>query len=185
MTNDETTTQTVPSEPTRRDLLFVTTAAMGVVGAGATLWPFVVSLGPNANTVAQGAPVEIDLSPIVEGQVVTVIWRGKPIFVRHRTAKEISEAQNVKLSELIDPQADQARVHAEHPEWLIVIGVCTHLGCVPLGHQGPFDGWFCACHGSVYDTSGRVRRGPAPLNLPVPPYAFLTSSRIVIGQATT
>jgi ubiquinol-cytochrome c reductase iron-sulfur subunit len=171
-------------ETSRRDVLLIATAGMGVIGAGSVAWPFIESMGPDADTLAQGAPVELDLTPIVEGQVVTILWRGKPIFVRHRTAKEITAAQKTKLADLIDPQTDQARVHPGHAEWLVVTGICTHLGCVPLAHKGPFDGWFCSCHGSVYDTSGRVRRGPAPLNLPVPPYAFLTASRIIIGQAT-
>ena len=113
------------------------------------------------------------------GQSVTITWRGKPVFVRHRTEKEIEEARSVPLSDLPDPQTDADRV--EKPEWLIVVGVCTHLGCVPLGYQGDYDGWFCPCHGSHYDTSGRIRRGPAPLNLLVPEYVFLDDSTIRIG----
>jgi len=121
----------------------------------------------------------IATAPIAEGQIVTVKWRGGPVFVRHRTKKEIDDAVNTPLAGLRDPQTDQARV--KKPEWLIVSGVCTHLGCVPLGHEGQYDGWKCPCHGSVYDTSGRIRQGPAPLNLPVPEYAFLSETRVKIG----
>jgi ubiquinol-cytochrome c reductase iron-sulfur subunit len=176
----KTVAQTV-AEPTRRDFLFIATGAVGAVGVASAIWPFISQLAPDAATIAAGAPVEMDLGPIAEGQIVKIFWRGKLIFVRHRTKKEIEEAQNAALADLIDPQADSARVKDGHSQWLVVYGNCTHLGCVPLGNEGPFHGWFCPCHGSVFDTSGRVRRGPAPTNLPVPPYAFLSDSKIQIG----
>ena len=136
-------------------------------------------MNPDASTIAAGAPIDVDLSAIAEGSSVTVKWRGKPIFVRHRTPKEIKEAVDVTLAQLPDPQADAQRV--KKPEWLVVIGVCTHLGCIPLGNQGEYDGWFCPCHGSAYDTSGRIRKGPAPKNLEVPNYAFASDTKLTIG----
>nr|USU34241.1 ubiquinol-cytochrome c reductase iron-sulfur subunit [Methylobacterium sp. OTU13CASTA1] len=162
--------------------MFLATGAALAVGAGALAWPFVASMAPDAETIAAGAPLEVDLSPIQEGQIVNVFWRGKLIFVRHRTEKEIKEAAAVPMADLIDPQADAARVKEGHAKWLVVYGNCTHLGCVPIGHQGQYEGWSCPCHGSLYDTSGRVRRGPAPTNLPVPPYAFETDAKIRIGE---
>ena len=164
--------------PNRRDFLFIATAAVGAVGAASVAWPLIDQMNPDASTLALSS-IEVDLAPIAEGQIVTVKWRGGPVFVRHRTKKEIDEAVNTPLSELKDPQTDQSRV--QKAEWLIVIGVCTHLGCVPLGHEGQYDGWKCPCHGSVYDTSGRIRQGPAPLNLYVPQYAFLTDTKVKIG----
>ena len=164
--------------PTRRDMLFLATGAMGAVGAAAVAWPLINSMNPDASTLAL-ASTELDIGGIAEGQIVTVKWRGKPVFVRHRTKKEITEAADVPLAQLPDPQADAARV--KKPEWLVVVGVCTHLGCIPLGHSGTYDGWFCPCHGSVYDTSGRIRQGPAPRNLEVPEYAFLSDTKIKIG----
>ena len=146
------------------------------------MWPFVGSLAPDAATVAAGAPVEVDLTPIAEGQIVKVFWRGKLIFIRNRTDEEIKAAEDVNIATLRDPQTDSARVKEGHAQWLIVYGNCTHLGCVPLGHQGQYEGWFCPCHGSIFDTSGRVRGGPAPINLPIPPYAFVSDTKIVIGQ---
>ena len=165
-------------EPTRRDFLFIATGAVGVVAAGAVVWPLVNQMNPDASTLA-AASTEVDISGIALGQIVTVKWRGKPVFVRHRTPKEIEEARAAPLSELRDPASDQSRV--QKPEWLVVIGICTHLGCVPLGHQGPYDGWFCPCHGSVYDTAGRIRQGPAPYNLVLPPYKFLSDVKISVG----
>jgi len=165
-------------EPTRRDFLYVATGAAGAVAVGAAIWPLVDQMNPDASTLA-ASTTEVDLTNIAEGQIVTVKWRGKPVFVRHRTAKEIEEARAVSLSELRDPATDASRV--EKPEWLVLIGICTHLGCVPLGHQGPYDGWFCPCHGSVYDTSGRIRQGPAPYNLVVPSYTFISPTKISIG----
>ena len=143
---------TVSAEPTRRDFLFIATGAVGAVGAAATLLPLVSQMNPDASTIAAGAPVEVDLSPIAVGQVVKVFWRGKPIFISHRTKKEIDEARAVDVKKLPDPQADQDRVKKDHDEWLILIGICTHLGCIPLAHQGNYDGWFCPCHGSQYDS---------------------------------
>ena len=179
----ETTAAAV--EPTRRDLLYIATGAAAAVGGAAMVWPFVGALAPDAETVAAGAPVELDLAPIAEGQIVKIFWRGKLIFVRHRTPAEIKAAQDVNLATLRDPQPDAARVKPDHAQWLVVYGNCTHLGCVPLGQQGEYHGWFCPCHGSIFDTSGRVRGGPAPSNLPVPPYAFTSDTKIVIGQEVT
>ncbi|KQQ32214.1 ubiquinol-cytochrome c reductase iron-sulfur subunit [Methylobacterium sp. Leaf125] len=167
---------------TRRDFMFLATGAGLAVGAGALAWPFVASMAPDAETIAAGAPLEVDLTPIQEGQIVNVFWRGKLIFVRSRSEKEIKEASEVNLSDLIDPQPDSARVKQGHAKWLVVYGNCTHLGCVPIGHQGQYEGWSCPCHGSLYDTSGRVRRGPAPTNLPIPPYVFESDSKIRIGE---
>ena len=151
------------------------------MGAAATVWPLVSQMNPDASTIAAGAPIEVDLTPIAEGQDIKVFWRGKPIYISHRTKKQIEAAQNVQVSSLPDPQPDSARVKAGHDQWLVVIGICTHLGCIPLSHQGAYDGWFCPCHGSVYDTSGRIRKGPAPKNLPLPPYKFVSDSKIQIG----
>ena len=169
-------------EPTRRDFLYIATGSVAAVGAAAAAWPFVAWLGPDAQTVASGAPIELDLTPIAEGQIVNVFWRGKLIFVRHRTQKEIAEARAAPLETLIDPQPDQMRVKEGHDQWLVTYGNCTHLGCVPLGHKGAYGGWFCPCHGSLFDTSGRVRRGPAPINLPIPPYKFVSDTMLNIGQ---
>jgi ubiquinol-cytochrome c reductase iron-sulfur subunit len=169
------------AEPTRRDFLYIATGAVAGVGAAAVLVPLIAQMNPDASTIAAGAPVEIDLAPIAEGQIVKVFWRGKPIFISNRTKKEIEEVRAVPLSSLPDPQTDQDRVKAGHDQWLVVIGICTHLGCIPLAHQGNYDGWFCPCHGSQYDTAGRIRQGPAPANLNLPPYAFLSDSKIRIG----
>ena len=168
-------------EGTRRDFMYLATAAGAVVGAGVLAWPFVSSMRPDAEVIAAGAPIEVDLAPIAEGQIIKVFWRGKLIFVRNRTEKEIKEVEAVPLSGMIDPQPDAARVKDGHAKWLVVYGNCTHLGCVPIGHEGEYDGWACPCHGSLYDASGRVRRGPAPLNLPIPPYAFAADTKIRIG----
>jgi ubiquinol-cytochrome c reductase iron-sulfur subunit len=167
------------AEPTRRDFLFVATGAVAAVGAAAAAVPLIVQMNPDASTIAAGVPIEVDLAPIAEGQVIKVFWRGNPYFVSHRTKKEIEEAENVSLSSLPDPQPDSARV--QKPQWLVVSGTCTHLGCIPLAHQGNYGGFFCPCHGSQYDTSGRIRQGPAPANLPVPPYHFLSDTKIQIG----
>ena len=160
-------------------MLFIATGAVGAVGFGSVAWPLIHQMNPDASTIAAGAAIDVDLSAIAEGAIVTVKWRGKPIFVRHRTPKEIKEAVDVPLAQLPDPQADSQRV--KKPEWLVVIGVCTHLGCIPLGHSGDYDGWFCPCHGSAYDTSGRIRKGPAPKNLEVPNYAFASDTKLTIG----
>ena len=156
---------------------------MGAVGAGSALWPFVHSLNPAADTLAL-ASTEVSLAGIEVGQSVTITWRGKPVFIRRRTPEEIAEAEKVSMDDLRDPQADKDRV--QKGEWLILVGVCTHLGCVPLGQKttdpkGDYKGWFCPCHGSHYDTAGRIRKGPAPKNLEVPQYTFLSDNRVKIG----
>jgi ubiquinol-cytochrome c reductase iron-sulfur subunit len=166
---------------TRRDFLYVATGSVAAVGAAFTAWPLISQLNPDASTIAAGAPIEVDLTPITEGQAVKVFWRGKPIYISHRTPKEIKEAQDVNVASLPDPQPDSARVKEGHDQWLVVIGICTHLGCIPIAHEGQYDGFFCPCHGSVYDTSGRIRQGPAPTNLPLPPYEFVSDTKIRIG----
>jgi ubiquinol-cytochrome c reductase iron-sulfur subunit len=176
-------------EPTRRDFLMVATGALGAVGAAAVAWPFINNLNPAADTLALST-IEVNVQPIQVGQAVTVKWRGKPVFIRHRTETEIKEAEAVPMAQLPDPQTDNARVtdtaKKVRPEWLIMIGVCTHLGCVPLGNKpgdpkGEFGGWFCPCHGSSYDTAGRIRKGPAPKNLVIPDYLFTSDSLVRIG----
>ena len=162
----------------RRDFLDVATGTLGAVGVAAASWPFIHQMNPSAAVLAL-ASTEVDLSAIEQGQAITVIWRGKPVFIRHRTAKEISQAQDTSLEALPDPQADSAR--GQKAEWLILVGVCTHLGCVPLSHTGEYEGWFCPCHGSHYDTSGRIRKGPAPANLAVPEYVFIDDLKVRIG----
>ena len=162
----------------RRDFLYVATGTLGAVGVAAASWPFIHQMNPSAAVLAL-ASTEVDLSAIEQGQAITVIWRGKPVFIRHRTAKEISQAQATSLEALPDPQADSERV--QKAEWLILVGVCTHLGCVPLSHTGEYEGWFCPCHGSHYDTSGRIRKGPAPANLAVPEYVFIDDLKVRIG----
>lgn len=168
---------------TRRDFLYLLTGATAAVGAAALVWPLIDSMNPSADVLALGS-IELDLSGIEEGMRVTAKWRGKPIFVDHRTAKEIEDARGVEVASLRDPQTDEART--VKPEWLVVIGICTHLGCVPLGQgaadpRGEYGGWFCPCHGSVYDTSGRIRQGPAPVNLIVPPYQFISDDVLQVG----
>jgi ubiquinol-cytochrome c reductase iron-sulfur subunit len=175
------TTASSADHPTRRDFLFVATGAVAAVGAAATVWPLVSQMNPDASTIAAGAPIEVDLTPIAEGQDIKVFWRGKPIYISHRTKKQIEAAQNVQVASLPDPEPDSARVKSGHDQWLVVIGICTHLGCIPIAHEGAYDGFFCPCHGSVYDTSGRIRSGPAPTNLPVPPYTFVSDTKIQIG----
>lgn len=169
------------AEPTRRDFLYIATGAAAAVATAASIWPLIDQMNPDASTIAAGAPIEVDLSPIAEGQIIKVFWRGKPIFISHRNSKEIEEARSVDWHTLPDPQPDQARVKPGHDQWLIVIGICTHLGCIPLPHQGDYDGWFCPCHGSQYDSSGRIRRGPAPANLALPPYQFVADNKVQIG----
>ncbi|HEY1300535.1 MAG TPA: ubiquinol-cytochrome c reductase iron-sulfur subunit [Stellaceae bacterium] len=177
---------------TRRDFLVLTAAALGVVAVGASVWPFIDTLNPARDTLALSS-TEVDLAPVQVGQRLTVAWRGKPVFIAHRTPAEIKAAQDVDVSTLRDPQTDAQRV--KKPEWLVVVGVCTHLGCIPLGQKpgddrGPYGGWFCPCHGSIYDTSARIRQGPAPLNLWLPGqvaeadqalYEFTKNTMIKIG----
>ena len=168
---------------TRRDFLELVAWSTAAVGAGTLVWPFLDSMNPSADVLALSS-TEVDLTPIEPGMAITVVWRGKPVFIRHRTPEDIETARAVDVAELRDPQPDADR--AQKPEWLILLGVCTHLGCVPLGtkasdEKGEFGGWFCPCHGSHYDTSGRIRKGPAPANLTVPEYAFLTDTSIRIG----
>ena len=168
------------AEPTRRDFLYIATGAFGAVGAAALAWPFIDQMNPDATTLAL-ASIEVDLSSLEEGQAMTVKWRGKPIFIRYRTAKDIEEARAVDVATLIDPQSDEERTKPGKEQWLIQIGICTHLGCVPLSDAGEYHGWFCPCHGSHYDTSGRIRKGPAPTNLELPPYEFVSDTVIKIG----
>ena len=167
----------------RRDFLYLSSISIGGVGIAAFMWPFLKSMNPAEDTLALGS-TEVDLSNISIGQSITVKWRGKPVFIRRRTQEEIVEANNVDIALLRDPMSDKDRVQKE--EWLVLEGVCTHLGCVPLGQKmtdtkGEYDGWFCPCHGSHYDTSGRIRKGPAPDNLAVPPYQFISDTIIKIG----
>ena len=162
----------------RREFIYTASYAVGAVGVGATVWPLIDQMNPDASVKALST-TEVDISDVSLGKTITVLWRGKPVFIRKRTQKEINEAQNVKLEDLKDPQKDQDRV--KKAEWLVMVGVCTHLGCVPLGNKGDFDGWFCPCHGSHYDTSGRVRKGPAPTNLEIPKYEFIDNNTIKIG----
>jgi len=150
------------------------------VGAAATVWPLINQMNPDASTLAV-ASIEFSLNGIEEGQSVTILWRGLPVFVRNRTAKEIEEAKAVALADLKDPETDEQRTKEGHEQWLVMIANCTHLGCIPTGESGEFDGWFCPCHGSQFDTAGRIRKGPAPTNLVVPPYEFISDSLIQIG----
>ncbi|MTI19009.1 ubiquinol-cytochrome c reductase iron-sulfur subunit [Rhodobacteraceae bacterium RKSG542] len=184
--------QTNTAEPTRRDFLYIATGAVGVVGTGALVWPFIHQMNPDASALAL-ASIEVDVSAVEEGQSITVMWRGKPVFVRHRTDKEIAEATSVAIDDLPDRNARNANLpedaqatdpnrSAEGKEpWLVMIGICTHLGCVPLGEAGDFGGWFCPCHGSHYDTAGRIRSGPAPENMLIPPFKFTDDETILIG----
>jgi ubiquinol-cytochrome c reductase iron-sulfur subunit len=182
-------TTTAP-EPTRRDFIYIATGAVAAIGAGFAAWPFVDQMNPTSAVLALSS-VEIDISAIQMGQQAVFMWRSKPVFVRRRTPKEIAEAAAVQLSELPDKLArnanlpDSAPATAANrdikPEWLVLIGICTHLGCIPLNNQGDFGGYLCPCHGSQYDTAGRIRKGPAPENLYIPPYAFLSDTKIKIG----
>lgn len=168
------------TETTRRDFIVLTASAVAAVGGAAATWPLIDSLNPSADVLAL-ASTEVDLSPVEVGQSITVKWRGKPVFIRRRTPGEIEEAKNVSMDDLPDPEPDSARIKEGKDEWLVMVGICTHLGCVPLGQQGDYDGWFCPCHGSHYDTSGRIRKGPAPKNLIIPEYTFLNDNTIRIG----
>jgi ubiquinol-cytochrome c reductase iron-sulfur subunit len=172
-------------QATKRDFLKLVAGAGAAIGVGAIAWPLIDSMNPGGDVLALSS-VDIDLTPITVGMGITAVWRGKPIFVRHRTADEIKTVEAVPLNQLIEPQSDQDRIKAGHAEWIVLIGICTHLGCIPLGNKptdprGEWGGWFCPCHGSQYDVSGRVRHGPAPLNLYLPPYAFTTDTKIKVG----
>ena len=185
-------TATDSSDPTRRDFIYIATGAMAAVGTAAVIWPFIDQMNPDASVLALST-VDVDLSPVAEGQAITIKWRGNPVFVRHRTPKEIEEARSVKVEQLPDPVArngnlpdnapatDENRAAKDKPQFLVMVGVCTHLGCVPLGQQGEYGGWLCPCHGSHYDTAGRIRKGPAPQNLPVPKYEYISDTKIRIG----
>ena len=162
----------------RRDFIFTASTVVGVVGVGAAAWPLIDQMNPDASVKAL-ATTEVDVSSVQPGQSITVLWRGKPVFIKRRTENEIMEAKSVSLNELKDPQKDEDR--ATNPEWLVMLGVCTHLGCVPLADKGDYNGWFCPCHGSHYDTSGRIRKGPAPTNLEIPKYKFVDSNTIMSG----
>ena len=176
--------QTSPQdEETRRDFLILAAGAMGAIAAIGVVWPLIETMNPSADVLALSS-TEADISAIEVGQSVTVKWRGKPVFIRRRTQEEIDVARAVSLDDLSDSESDEARV--QKAEWLILVGVCTHLGCIPLGNKvgdprGDFGGWFCPCHGSHYDTSGRIRQGPAPNNLAVPEYEFLDDTLVKIG----
>jgi ubiquinol-cytochrome c reductase iron-sulfur subunit len=184
-------------EPNRRDFIVIAAQAFAGVGAAVALWPFIAQMNPDASTQAL-ASVEVDLSPIKEGQAITVSWRGKPVFIRNRTPEEVKQAVAVKLTDLSDtsarndalpekaPAYDVNRTKRGKENWLVLVGICTHLGCIPKGQsladaKGDFGGWFCPCHGSHYDTSGRIRKGPAPRNLEVPEYTFISDTKIKIG----
>ncbi|MGB3811884.1 MAG: ubiquinol-cytochrome c reductase iron-sulfur subunit [Shinella sp.] len=192
MSEHETTSES-HGEPTRRDFLYLTTGMAGVVGGVAVAWPFIDQMRPDASTLAL-ASIEVDVSSLEPGMSLTVKWRGKPVFIRNRTDKEVEEAKAVQLSDLKDPAARNANIAPDaqatdldrsagdgKENWIVMIGSCTHLGCVPLGQAGDFGGWFCPCHGSHYDTAGRIRKGPAPENLPVPTFAFVSDTVIKIG----
>ncbi|OBZ92369.1 ubiquinol-cytochrome C reductase [Pararhizobium polonicum] len=192
MSEHETSSETL-GEPTRRDFLYLTTGMAGVVGAAAVAWPFIDQMRPDASTLAL-ASIEVDVSSLQPGMSLTVKWRGKPVFIRNRTDEEVKEASAVALADLKDPVARNANLAPDatatdldrsagkgKENWIVMIGSCTHLGCVPLGQAGEYNGWFCPCHGSVYDTAGRIRKGPAPENLAVPTFAFATDTVIKIG----
>ena len=183
------TASTTPSHAgageTRRDFLLIASGTVVAAGAALAAWPFIDAMNPAADTLAL-ASTGVDLAPVAVGQRITVVWRGKPVFIDHRTAEDIKTAEDTPLASLVDPQPDSDRVKPGQAQWLVVVGVCTHLGCIPLGQKsgeprGDFGGWFCPCHGSHYDTSGRIRKGPAPHNLAVPPYEFTADQTIRIG----
>lgn len=179
-------------EGTRRDFLYYATAGAGAVAVGAAVWPLANQMNPSADVQALSS-IRVDVSSIDVGTQLTVKWLGKPVFIRRRTPEEIEDARSVALSDLVDqnaensniapdaPATDENRALSENGEWLVMMGVCTHLGCVPLGDAGDFNGWFCPCHGSHYDSSGRIRKGPAPRNLPVPVAAFVDDTTIQLG----
>ena len=165
---------------TRRDFVTLTAGGLTAVGACCATIPLIDSLNPSADVLAMSS-VEVDISAVAPGQTITVKWRGKPVFITNRTEAEIAEVRATPMKDLKEPQEDEQRILAGHEKWLVTIGICTHLGCVPLSNKGDFEGWFCPCHGSHYDKSGRVRKGPAPYNLAIPPYSFITDTKIKIG----
>jgi len=169
----------------KRDFIFIATGAAAAAGAVSLGWPLVAQMGKAADTLAAGS-IEIDVSKIAEGQQLKMLWRGAPVFVRHRTAAEIEAAETVELSKLPDPQTDDSRLVAKpdgniDPRFLVMVGVCTHFGCIPVGESGDYDGWYCPCHASHYDTSGRIRKGPAPRNMAIPDYTYISDSVIKVG----
>ena len=180
MSTMEQTTEHEEEGVKRRDFLFVAAGGFGAVAVGAAAWPLIDQMNPSADVLALSS-VEVDLSPIEVGQAIKVKWRGKPVFIRRRTPAEIAEAQADDAAVLPDAEMDADRVKEGKDEWLVLIGVCTHLGCIPTDFSGDYNGWYCPCHGSHYDTSGRIRKGPAPKNLEVPEYTFLNDNRIKIG----
>ena len=164
----------------RREFLFTASYAVGAVGVGAVVWPLVDQMNPDASVKAL-ASTEVDVSSVQPGKTITVLWRGKPVFLKRRTPDEIAQARSVSMDDLPDPQKDEERVKKGKDEWLVMLGVCTHLGCVPLKNKGDYKGWFCPCHGSHYDLSGRIRKGPAPKNMEIPKFEFVDSNTIKIG----
>jgi ubiquinol-cytochrome c reductase iron-sulfur subunit len=185
----------------RRDFLYIATGAVAAVGAAMVVWPLIDQMNPDASVLAL-ASVEVDLGSLAEGQAITIKWRGNPVFIRHRTKAEIEAAKSVQMSDLIDPisrsaiakdgeaATDENRTVKGKEQYVVMMGVCTHLGCVPIGNEGEYavvegggkaGGWYCPCHGSHYDTAGRIRKGPAPENLPVPMYSFISDTTIKIG----
>jgi ubiquinol-cytochrome c reductase iron-sulfur subunit len=180
LANTVVDTHTHEADPNRRDFIHIAAATAAVGAVGALAWPLIDQMNPSADVLAL-ASIEFDLSKVQEGQQVVVKWQGKPVFVRNRTAKEIAEAVKDDHAPMKDPATDASRHKDGKANWLILVGVCTHLGCVPNFGLGDYGGWLCPCHGSVYDTSGRIRKGPAPLNLAVPAYAFTSDTKIKIG----
>jgi ubiquinol-cytochrome c reductase iron-sulfur subunit len=193
----DTTLNDLSGDLSRRDFITLATTAFAAIGAAGAMWPLIDQMNPDASALSL-ASVDVDLSPIKVGQAITVLWRGKPIFIRHRTGEEIKKAKDVQLSDLKDPYAQVSGAPSDMPaidanrtklgkeNWLVTIGICTHLGCLPKGQaptddKGLYGGWFCPCHGSMYDTAGRIRQGPAPRNLDIPPYEFLGEAKIKIG----
>jgi len=169
----------------KRDFIFIATGAAAAAGAASLGWPLVAQMGKAADTLAAGS-IEINLANVAEGQQLKMLWRGVPVFVRHRTAAEIAEAENTDVSKCPDPQTDAERLVAKpdgtvDPRYLVMVGVCTHFGCIPVGEAGDFDGWYCPCHGSHYDTSGRIRKGPAPKNMTIPDYTYISDTVIKVG----
>ena len=192
-----TTYDSDQGDVSRRDFIYIATTAFAAIGAAAALWPAIDQMNPDASALSLSS-TEVDLAPVGVGQAITVLWRGKPIFIRHRTPEEIKMAQDVPVGDLKDPYAEVMGAPSDLPasdanrtkpgkeNWLVMIGICTHLGCIPKGQapgdeRGPYGGWFCPCHGSIYDTSGRIRQGPAPRNLEIPPYDFMADTKIKIG----